>query len=214
MKPYFIIIALICGTGIALSQANTNTRMQGESSNRGLIDISNILDKSVKGLNGDNLGDIDQLLVDPNTGRIRYAVIEVDKAWNWNEPKVAVPFQALQVTHKGNNNVQFTLDATKEKLEKAPKFRVGDAERLYSREASQPIYSYWAILWYDDSQENQQDRNTGATQNRQNERNRTMGKTDRMGTRGSGRTNTTNENFGGSSDSSKTPGSSRGTSGQ
>lgn len=127
--------ALFCGTALA----------------QNLIGASKLDGKKVVNLQGEELGDLQQLLIDPQTGRVRYAVIEINKLWKINDPEVAVPFGALKITGKPNDaNFKITLDATKDKLSNAPKHKIGEADRLFSKEASQPIYTYWSIYWFED----------------------------------------------------------------
>jgi hypothetical protein len=38
---------------------------------------------------------------------------------------------------------KYVLDATKERLEKAPKVEGKNYERLYARETAEPIFIYW-----------------------------------------------------------------------
>ena len=133
-----------------------------------LVDAAKLDGTEVYDFHGTKLGDIQQILIDPNAGRIRYGVLQVDKSWNWNDPEVAVPWGSFVVKRGGDNSVKLSLDANKEKLEKAPRFKSGDADRLYGRDASQPIYTYWSIIWMDDPQRSDsttgQDRNSsGAT---------------------------------------------------
>jgi sporulation protein YlmC with PRC-barrel domain len=119
---------------------------------QGLLRASALDGKNVTDTQGNNIGEIKRVLIDPTNGRVRYMVVEVDKAWNWNDPEVAVPFQSYQIKRSGDQDVKVTLDATKEKLEKAPKFKEGDADRIYDQSAAEPIYSYWSVIWFEDEQ--------------------------------------------------------------
>lgn len=115
-----------------------------------LVDASKLEGTAVYDFHGHKLGDLQQVLIDPQTGRIRYGVMEVDKAWSWSDPLVAIPWDTFAVKRGEDKKAALSIDATKEKLEKAPKFKAGDADRLFSKEASQPIYSYWSIYWYEE----------------------------------------------------------------
>jgi hypothetical protein len=41
------------------------------------------------------------------------------------------------------DKTKYVLDATKERLEKAPKVEGKNYERLYARETAEPIFIYW-----------------------------------------------------------------------
>ncbi len=91
-------------------------------------------------------------LVDPQNGVVRFVVVEVDKEWSFDDPAVAVPWSALDVKTEQGDKLRVTLNATKEKLQRAPRYMEGDANRLYSQETAEPIYEYWDVLWLDVSQ--------------------------------------------------------------
>ncbi len=128
--------------------------MAADSSNpadtSGLVDASKLEGTDVYDFHGQKLGELEQMLIDPQSGHIRYGVMEVDKAWNWNDPHIAIPWGSFVVKKGDGETPNLSIDATKEKLEKAPKFKVGDANRLYSKEASEPIYTYWSIYWWEE----------------------------------------------------------------
>ncbi len=122
----------------------------GSALAQNLIDVSKLDGKKVFNLQGEDLADIAQVLVDPQSGQLRYVVLELNKLWQINDPEIAVPYAALQITGQPDDpNFAIKLDATKEKLSKAPRHKIGEADRLFTREASRPIYTYWSILWVD-----------------------------------------------------------------
>jgi len=151
--------AFLAATPVAAFAAS-GTQQAGK-----LIDAGKLDGQQVKNMQGQDLGKIKQVLIDPQSGRARYAVLEVDKAWSLDNSEIAVPFGAFQISHNGNNNLTVQLDATKEKLQNAPKHKIGEADQLFSQQASQPLYSYWAILWFDDPNSNKNSGSgTAATQ--------------------------------------------------
>lgn len=115
-----------------------------------LVDASKLEGTAVWDFHGNKLGDLQEVLIDPQTGRIRYGVMEVDKSWSWSDPQIAIPWDSFAVKRGDDKKAVLSIDATKEKLEKAPKFKAGDADRLFSKESSQPIYSYWSVFWYEE----------------------------------------------------------------
>lgn len=138
-------IALTSSTAVFAAVDNTQN-----ANAQWLVDASKLEGTAVYDFHGHKLGDLQQVLIDPQTGRIRYGVMEVDKSWSWPDPQVAIPWDSFAVKRGDDKKAALSIDATKQKLENAPKFKAGDADRLFSREASQPIYSYWSIFWYED----------------------------------------------------------------
>src|SRR5690349_12900094 len=126
----FACALIACGNLLAAdTQSSMATQNAQEGQNFGLIDPAKLTGDQVSDFSGQQLGTVKQLLIEPLTGRIRYAVISVDPSNN-----VAVPWLALRVTRQGEG-ASLALDATKEKLQNAPKWKQGDADRLYTKEA-------------------------------------------------------------------------------
>lgn len=67
----------------------------------------------------EDLGDIKEIMLDMQTGKVAYAVLSFGGFLGMGEKLFAVPWQALTLD---TANHRFTLDATKDKLSKAPGF--------------------------------------------------------------------------------------------
>lgn len=141
-----VLAALAISSTAALAVPDNNQN----ANSKWLVDASKLEGTEVWDFHGNKLGGLQQVLIDPQTGRIRYGVMEVDKAWNWSDPQVAIPWDSFAVKRGDDMKTVLSIDATKEKLQNAPKFQTGDADRLFSKEASQPIYSYWSVYWFDE----------------------------------------------------------------
>ena len=111
-----------------------------------LLAASEIKGTKVKNLQSQEIGDIEEVLIEPETGHVRFAVLNVGGFLGIGATKVAVPWVAFQITKEGNKP-KYVLDATKERLEKAPKVAGKHYERLYTREEAEPVYVYWNITW-------------------------------------------------------------------
>lgn len=116
-----------------------------------MVDSAKLDGTAVWDFHGKKLGDVQQVLLDPTSGRTRYVVLQVDKEWSLNDPEIAVPWSALRVRWKDDKNLEIALDANKEKLVGAPRYKAGDSNRLYNRDAGNTVYSYWGMTWMDDS---------------------------------------------------------------
>ena len=114
-----------------------------------LFDTAKIEGQKVTNLQAQELGTIKQILVDPQTDRVRYAVIEASKSGQVADSEIAVPFSALKIKKQANNTLTIQLDATEAKLQGAPRYKVGEAERLFSQQSAAPVYAYWEIVWFD-----------------------------------------------------------------
>ena len=88
-----------------------------------LLAASEIKGARVTNFQNQDIGDIDEMLIEPNTGQLRFAVVSVGGFLGLGSTKVAVPWLAFQIVTERGKIKQLMLDATKERLEKAP--RVG-----------------------------------------------------------------------------------------
>lgn len=80
---------------------------------------SRIIGSDVYNLQAEKLGDIEDIIVDPRRGQIRYAVVSVGGFLGIGQKLVAVPWRALRVdTGKG----RYVMDGTKQRLKNAPGF--------------------------------------------------------------------------------------------
>jgi len=73
----------------------------------------------VKNNAGEDLGKIEELVIDVNTGRVAYAVLSFGGILNMGNKLFAIPWEALQVEPQ---NKQFILNVDKTRLENATGF--------------------------------------------------------------------------------------------
>ncbi len=144
--------AFILSSAAIAQDATMKDRDHSYQDKQGMKDVSEL--KGISVVNGQNeeLGEINRLLADIESGNIRYAVIEVDKAWSWNEPEVLIPFQSLKMEQKsGDRDARVVIDADKAKLERAPRYREDDVTNLSTRDGGKEVYSYWDKTWSESS---------------------------------------------------------------
>lgn len=80
---------------------------------------SKIIGTKVKSPNGDKLGDIKELVVDPNNGQVVYAVVSYGGILGMGDKLFAVPWKVL---HWASDKGYYSLDLDKDTLKKAPGF--------------------------------------------------------------------------------------------
>jgi sporulation protein YlmC with PRC-barrel domain len=114
-----------------------------------LLAISEIKGARVINFQNQDVGEIDELLIDPDSGQIRFVVVSVGGFLGLGSTRVAVPWQALQITRE-KGRLRYMLDATKERLEKAPRVEGKNYERLYPADVSEPIFVYWDVRWMEE----------------------------------------------------------------
>ncbi len=84
-----------------------------------ILSSSSITGKSVSNLKSENIGDIKDLMIDPNNSEVIYAVLSFGGFMGIGNKLFAVPLKALQFSDRDDT---IRLDVNKEKLENAPSF--------------------------------------------------------------------------------------------
>lgn len=80
---------------------------------------SKIIGTAVKNANGDNLGNVKELVLDPETGQVVYAVVSFGGVLGVGDKLFAVPWKAL---HWTQDKEYYVLNEDKATLAKAPGF--------------------------------------------------------------------------------------------
>ena len=111
-----------------------------------LLAASEIKGSTVKNRQREEIGDIDEVLIEPDSGRVRFAILSVGGFLGLGSTRVAVPWSAFEISRQGGR-ITYMLDATRERLEKAPRMEGKKYERLYAQETAEPIFVYWDELW-------------------------------------------------------------------
>jgi hypothetical protein len=110
---------------------------------------SKIEGSSIKNLQNQDIGTIKDLVVNPDTGRVRFAVLSVGGFLGLGDTEVVVPWGAVVLEkNKAGSAPSYVIDATKDKLEKAPKFDASKMSDLYA--ASRPVFDYYSIAFFED----------------------------------------------------------------
>jgi sporulation protein YlmC with PRC-barrel domain len=83
---------------------------------------SSVVGSEVKNAEGEELGSIEDLVIDVSTGKVRYAALSFGGFLGVGDKLFAVPWGSLQFLSDADGNRHFVLDASQERLETAPGF--------------------------------------------------------------------------------------------
>ena len=114
-----------------------------------LLTSSEIKGTTVRNLQNEDIGEVDELLIRREDGVVRLAVLSVGGFLGLGSTRVAVPWKAFDITSLRNGTIRMTLDATRAQLEKAPRTEGKNYQRLYTGEVVEPIFDYWEIEYVD-----------------------------------------------------------------
>lgn len=112
--------------------------------NSNIISSSSITGQKVHNLNNENIGSIKDLMMDPKTGEILYAVMTFGGFLGMGEKYFAVPINAMQFSHKDETII---LDADKEKLENTPSFDKDHWPKTADQEFITSVYGHYGLTY-------------------------------------------------------------------
>lgn len=114
-----------------------------------ILSASTMIGNPVVNDGGENLGKIEELMIDTSQGNIAFAVLSFGGFLGIGDKYFAVPWEILKVDKM---NHQFILNKTKEELENAPGFdkdnwpKTGDTEFLDSVYTYHGSKRYWDAI--------------------------------------------------------------------
>jgi sporulation protein YlmC with PRC-barrel domain len=88
------------------------------------LTVNQITNMNVQNPQGENLGDIEEIVIDTQEGRIRYAVLSFGGFLGFGDKLFAIPWEALTIAHERDDPDDrfFILDVRQEQLEDMPGF--------------------------------------------------------------------------------------------
>ena len=104
------------------------------------VKASSIIGTSVVNAQGDNLGDIKEVVIDPATGRVAYSVVSFGGFMTMGEKLFAIPFSAFEYDAAEN---EYVLDVSKDRLEAAPGFDSDNWPSMADEKWNRDVYKYY-----------------------------------------------------------------------
>lgn len=132
----------------------TSTRTQS-------ISIGHLLNEHVSDVEGRDIGRVEDLVLDQESGSMDFAVVRFGGFLGMGGRYHLIPWELLTIDPERR---AFTMDVTKEKVERAPAFDSGNVPDTDDSEYMNAVFNYWGV--------NRQDReqSTGWQQTRDRER--------------------------------------------
>jgi sporulation protein YlmC with PRC-barrel domain len=88
---------------------------------------SQLLDAELRSKGGEDIGDVEDVVVDLSTGQVGYIVVEFDRGWFKSDKLVALPMRAFEpVRERGTFASDLVLSIDKSRLQDAPTFSRDD----------------------------------------------------------------------------------------
>jgi len=104
------------------------------------VKTSNVIGTEVVNSNGDSLGDIKEVVIDPRSGKVAYVVMSFGGFLGMGTKLFAVPFTAFDynVTEK-----EYVLNVSKEQLKDAPGFDPDHWPSMADEKWNRDVYKYY-----------------------------------------------------------------------
>lgn len=126
----------------AESSAQKNTESAAQVGQSKSLKVSEMIGYTVRNPEGQELGEIEELVIDPANGRIAYAVLSFGGFLGMGDKYFAVPWEALKPMPTQNS---FSLNMDKEKLENAPGFDKNNWPDLADREWNKNVHRFYNL---------------------------------------------------------------------
>ena len=94
----------------------------------------------VSNAQGENLGKIEEIMIDMASGRVAYAVMSFGGIMGMGEKLFAIPWKSLQLD---TANKQFLLNVDKERLKNAPGFDKNAWPRMADERWATEVHTYY-----------------------------------------------------------------------
>jgi sporulation protein YlmC with PRC-barrel domain len=132
--------ALLAQVAMAQTSDSKNQLSTARTSLSG-IHLNKLIGADVKSNAGENYGKVEDVIMDPQTGKATFAVIGKGGILKLGEKRLPVPWQALTI----NSEKQVTLNMDAQKLESAPTVQSSTSTELDNPEFVVSLYKYYDI---------------------------------------------------------------------
>jgi sporulation protein YlmC with PRC-barrel domain len=117
---------------------------------RRVLSASSLAGDSVRNLNGEDLGKVDEIMIDIPSGQVAYAVLSFGGVLGMGNKLFAVPWNALQVDE---DEKCFIFDVDKSTLESAPGFDKNNWPDMADTSWGSKIYEHYGTKPYWEAEE-------------------------------------------------------------
>ncbi len=104
------------------------------------VKASTMIGTDVVSPKGENLGDVKEVVIDPRTGRVAYAVVSFGGFLGMGEKLFAIPFSAFKYNVEKN---EYVLDISQDRLKAAPGFDADHWPSMSEEKWNRDVYKYY-----------------------------------------------------------------------
>lgn len=107
---------------------------------RQTMSASTLIGDKVKNMQDEDLGEVEEIMIDVDSGRISYVVLSHGGLLSIGDKLFAIPWEALRLSEEEH---AFYLDVSKERLESAPGFKEDDWPEHPTHDWLGGVYDYY-----------------------------------------------------------------------
>lgn len=126
-----------CHDDKSLKHHSTSTMHKSDSGVR----LSKLMDAKIKSSDGESLGEIEDVIVEPGTGEIKFAIVGKGGFLGLGEKLVPVPWQAINA----KSDKEFSINLDSEKLKTAPTAKDKTFAQLNDPSHTATIYQFYSV---------------------------------------------------------------------
>lgn len=121
------------------------TKKERGSVKTAVLSADTLTGDTVVNRQNEELGKIEHLMIDLDSGRVVYAVLSFGGFLGMGDKLFAIPWKALTVDM---SEKRFVLDVERKKLEQAPGFDKSDWPNMADRTWGEGVYKYYDAMSY------------------------------------------------------------------
>jgi hypothetical protein len=112
---------------------------------RGIVGGNELLGLPVIDSRKECIGTLSDIMFDLHSGRIAYGVVALDRAPQWSERVIAIPWNAM---HLDPEAAHLCVNALRDWIERAPSMQAGAMPNLLDHECAVLIHSFFGTKPY------------------------------------------------------------------
>jgi len=118
---------------------------EGRTEHRRVVSASSMVGRHVRNSAGEDLGHLEEIMIDTPSGRVAYAVLSFGGFLGLGNKLFAIPWEALALNHRDKDVV---LNVDRNQLERAPGFDKEHWPDMADREWGSQVFAYYGFKPY------------------------------------------------------------------
>ena len=140
------------GEGKTFTKSNASAAGMNQGLQSQMITNEQLLGKEVFDKNGEEIGEVEQLVINKDDGKLAHMVIAIGGVMGMGETRYVIPWEKVSVTPENSIN----LDIDKQTLANAPKVEGLNADELNDPNWMQSNYKYFQASPFWDNRQKQE----------------------------------------------------------